>query len=238
MADDEFTVPEESDDGDDAAPGEGRPTGSDRPDGVDPDSPPDRDVATTGDDPATGAEGADHGTGRPDEESPLGGLARSVRERRARRADADGADDPTADLVDEQGEEAPAADPEELFESVEVGDVDSESVWASLEDEGEATQGVPGESVATEGAQPDASVDEDGPGPAPFGAAVERVERDDPGAVRSDHVVPKKKFCQQCQYFSAPPTVACSHEGTDIVEIPDTDHFRVRGCPMVEESER
>lgn len=50
-----------------------------------------------------------------------------------------------------------------------------------------------------------------------------------------EHVVDKRQFCQRCDYFSAPPETACTHEGTEIVEVVDSDHFRVRDCPMVGE---
>jgi hypothetical protein len=242
MTDDEFRFPDDSDDGADPADGDGGSAESSRRRaGVAPDSDstaefdattPEEGAPRSGDGP-----GDDHG---PDEESPLGGLARSVRDRRTRRNDADRDADPTTDLLDTDedtdGEVEGAS--EELFESVDVEDVDSESVWASLEEDAETEQVTPGGGVAAGSDHAEAAVGEDGAGPVPFDAEVERVERDEPGAVRPDHVVPKRKFCQQCQYFSDPPAVACGHEGTDIVEVTDTDHFRVRGCPMVEESER
>lgn len=51
---------------------------------------------------------------------------------------------------------------------------------------------------------------------------------------RSEDVVPKASFCERCEYFSDPPTVGCTHEGTEILELVDTDHFRVLNCPVVE----
>jgi hypothetical protein len=92
------------------------------------------------------------------------------------------------------------------FENVEVGDVDGEALW-------------------------DAVLDEAAPqDPTPEGEA-EPVAADPEG---DDHVVDKREFCQRCEYFSAPPDVACSHEGTEILELVDTDHFCVRNCPKVE----
>lgn len=48
-------------------------------------------------------------------------------------------------------------------------------------------------------------------------------------------VVPKSRFCQRCEYFSAPPEVSCGHPGTVIEEVVDSEQFRVRNCPVVEE---
>ncbi|GAA0673541.1 hypothetical protein ACFQDG_06425 [Natronoarchaeum mannanilyticum] len=53
-----------------------------------------------------------------------------------------------------------------------------------------------------------------------------------------ERVVSKASFCQQCEFFSEPPAVGCGHEGTEILELVDTDHFRVRDCPKVAEEER
>lgn len=46
-------------------------------------------------------------------------------------------------------------------------------------------------------------------------------------------VVPKRSYCERCQYFSDPPNVACEHPGTTIHELTDVDHFRVSECPVV-----
>ena len=50
----------------------------------------------------------------------------------------------------------------------------------------------------------------------------------------ADHRVPKREYCQRCPFFSDPPEVSCTNEGTTIVAVEDADHFRVRNCPMVE----
>jgi hypothetical protein len=57
----------------------------------------------------------------------------------------------------------------------------------------------------------------------------ERVESEPDRDVR---VIPKRT-CQGCPYFSDPPEVACSHDGTDILELVDLDHHKVADCPMV-----
>lgn len=92
------------------------------------------------------------------------------------------------------------------FEEMEVEDLDEEDVWAAL-------------SAAEE---PEVEI----------GGAATPVETEE-GV--EDHIVDKREYCQRCPYFTEPPTVACSHEGTSIVEAVNTDEFRVRGCPMVSE---
>lgn len=100
-------------------------------------------------------------------------------------------------------------DIEALFTEVEVADVDDEAIWAELTGEAEAP----------------ASTDDDG---APDEATDLPPADDDEGTV-----VPKASYCQQCEYFTPPPTVACENSGTEIVELADVEHFRVRNCPVV-----
>lgn len=50
--------------------------------------------------------------------------------------------------------------------------------------------------------------------------------------------VEKRKYCSQCPYFSEPPEVGCSHDGTDILQQVDMEHFEVADCPVVLEDER
>lgn len=58
-------------------------------------------------------------------------------------------------------------------------------------------------------------------------------DRIETGEAEDEHVVPKRSYCERCEYFSKPPSVSCSHPGTTIVEFPDNDHVRVRNCPVV-----
>jgi hypothetical protein len=168
------------------------------------------------------------------EDAPLGDLADRVRRRRADRED-----DPFAALEDageRDGDDpdpatAPGAEPaetadEDPFESVAVDEIDTDELWASLESEGEgAAAGAGADDGSAAAEQPEVG----------SGGAAERVERDDPEARRVDHLVPKAAYCQRCRHLAAPPEVRCTHEGTEIVEVADADHFRVRGCPMVDE---
>lgn len=62
--------------------------------------------------------------------------------------------------------------------------------------------------------------------------AVVFSERVDGERDRDVRVVPKRT-CQNCPYFADPPDVACTHDGTDILELVDVDHHKVADCPMV-----
>lgn len=134
-------------------------------------------------------------TAETDEEAPLSGL----RERVEARREASEAS-PFADIDAEAG-----SDGEELFEEVDVADVDAEEVWdAVVEGEQPPEDLLEGEPAAAE------------PGPAP-----------------DEHVIDKREYCQRCEYFAAPPNATCTNEGTEIVEMLDSDQFRVRNCPKV-----
>ena len=54
-------------------------------------------------------------------------------------------------------------------------------------------------------------------------------------AERTYAEVSKHSYCEQCEYFSEPPEIDCSHEGTEIVEFLDMDTVRVVDCPIVAE---
>lgn len=54
-------------------------------------------------------------------------------------------------------------------------------------------------------------------------------------AERTYAEVSKHSYCEQCEHFSAPPEIDCSHEGTEIVEFLDVDRVRVVDCPIVAE---
>lgn len=48
-----------------------------------------------------------------------------------------------------------------------------------------------------------------------------------------EYVVDKREYCLHCQFFSAPPETRCTYDGSEILELAGTGHFRVRGCPVV-----
>lgn len=103
---------------------------------------------------------------------------------------------------------------EDLFDDADLEDVDRDEVWSELED---------GDADATDG------------------DLFERLAEENPSQARSPEidpegdtaVVPKNRYCQRCEYFTAPPDVSCGHAGTTIEEVVDTTEFRVRNCPVV-----
>lgn len=120
-------------------------------------------------------------------------------------------DSPLSELAREASASSEAEE-SELFEKVDVGAVDAEAVWDAVVDEGGPSQDV---------------LDE------PAGPATGA----EPTKTPAEHVIDKREYCQRCEFFSEPPTVACTHEGTEIVELADNEHFRVRNCPKVEADE-
>lgn len=47
--------------------------------------------------------------------------------------------------------------------------------------------------------------------------------------------VPKHRYCEQCKWFSEPPDIHCTHEGTEILEFLDMETVRLVDCPIVAE---
>ncbi|MFC7165434.1 hypothetical protein [Halospeciosus flavus] len=45
----------------------------------------------------------------------------------------------------------------------------------------------------------------------------------------------ESRICHNCPYFGEPPELHCTHEGTQIREVVDTDHYVVVDCPVVVE---
>ncbi|WP_245154515.1 hypothetical protein [Halorussus marinus] len=134
---------------------------------------------------------------------PLGDLAADVR---SRSGDSPSRTGPLADVASEVDERRRSreTDAEGPFESVDVGQIDGEALWERLaDDDGDFEVSAP--------------------------TAVADAEWLDGRDVRTV----EKSTCHGCPYFADPPTVACTNEGTDILEMPDVDHFRVADCPMV-----
>ncbi|WP_327051301.1 hypothetical protein [Halomicrococcus gelatinilyticus] len=59
-----------------------------------------------------------------------------------------------------------------------------------------------------------------------------RAAEDD--ADRDVHTV-DKATCHGCPHLDDPPELRCTHEGTEILAVEDTEHFRVADCPVVAE---
>lgn len=112
----------------------------------------------------------------------------------------------------ESGDET---DVQELFDDVDL-EGDDEDVWAELAD---------GSSSGGDGELFDRLAEEN-----PTDQRTPDVETDG-----EDAVVPKNRFCQRCEFFTKPPEVGCLNPGTEIVEVVDSERFRVQNCPVVEE---
>lgn len=61
----------------------------------------------------------------------------------------------------------------------------------------------------------------------------ETVDEPHGSSERDVRVVSKRDYCQRCQYFSAPPEVRCNHAAGEILEMVDTEQFRVADCPIL-----
>jgi len=130
-----------------------------------------------------------------------------------------------------EGDEAP--DPDEMFDEMgNTSTVDGEELWDELARSDTDSQALES-SVADDSDREDASVVEEPSSETPPRGeqATESVERDSPDGEQS--VVDKRVYCQQCPYFTDPPEVHCTHDGTAIVEILEDGQFRVDGCPVV-----
>jgi hypothetical protein len=131
---------------------------------------------------------------------------------------------PMGDLaaeIDRRRESDGDADLGDLFEDTDVEEVDREALWRQVAGE-EAAERV------------DAEVDGSADGPTVESPSIDGEESH---GDRAERVVEKRSYCQGCEHFSAPPDVHCSHEGTEILEAVDMEHFRVADCPVVAEDE-
>ena len=133
----------------------------------------------------------------------------------SRQGRADEVREPLADLTERinrrrQRGEADAQF-EDAFETVEVGEMDTDAVWDQL---------------SSETAEPAVDPESDGD------------DRHPTRETREIRVIKKRTYCQGCEHFATPPEVGCTHEGTEILELVDSDHFRVADCPIIAEAER
>lgn len=60
------------------------------------------------------------------------------------------------------------------------------------------------------------------------------IEEPQADSERNLYVISKREYCQRCQFFSTPPEVRCTYDGADILELEDSEHFKVADCPIVE----
>ncbi|WP_225741254.1 hypothetical protein [Halorussus halophilus] len=153
---------------------------------------------------------------RSDGREPLGEVAAEVRSRRGEQGEGSDASDvggarssrardgPLSGLADEVDERRQRQSDGSPFESFESVEVE--------ELDGEKLWAL--------------LADEDGE---TVGVAAPREESEDDRDVRT---IPKNT-CHGCPHFADPPEVACTHEGTSILELVETERFRVADCPMV-----
>ena len=111
------------------------------------------------------------------------------------------------------------------------GDADPFAGLGRDERTGDPFDGLSGERVdAGEAGQPDSDMWED------LSRSDVEPETETHGQRRFAEVS-KHTYCERCEYFSEPPEIACSHEGTDIIEFTDFETVRVADCPIVAERE-
>lgn len=124
-------------------------------------------------------------------------------------------DDPFADIDTGDETETDDSPAESLFTEMEVSELDEDEVWSQVA-EREAANG-PAET------EPESTT----------GVGSEAVSEVADAATDEERVVEKRAYCEQCEYFSKPPDVACTYPNSEIVELVDTERFRVRNCPIV-----
>lgn len=115
--------------------------------------------------------------------------------------------DPFDDLGEETGDGL-----EDPFIQMDVEEIDEEDVWAEITSDEASSESEPADGAEI---------------PEESAAAASAVAEED------ETIVEKSSYCQQCEFFSEPPEVACTNPGTEIVELIDTERFRVRNCPIV-----
>lgn len=208
-----------------------------------------RDGETSGVSAGRGGEGPNErdDRGRSEREGPLADVAAAVDERRTRkRDDADAFESVDVDEVDGEQlwEELAAGEEGATVPAEQSGDgtVSAESVGNSSADATSATAADATTADATNAATADSTDATDA-------TAAESATTDstadwvaDAGDRATDHAgrdvrTISKATCHGCPHFGTPPELACTHEGTDILAMVDSDHFRVADCPMVVDDE-
>ncbi len=156
---------------------------------------------------------------------------------------------------DQSGSGVPTDDPSAWQPLPEVSEA---SEAQDADDRGTATAGGAGVSDGTVTLETEDGTGDPFGGPDPRGDPFgdeEVFERQEVGEVDPDEVwealeatervgseegrryaeVSKHTYCEHCEWFSEPPEVSCTHEGTEIVEFLDMETVRLLNCPVVEE---
>lgn len=145
--------------------------------------------------------------------------------------DSDERSGPLDDLASEVDGTAP--DKEHFDDAGRDRDLDREALWRQV-----AGEDAP-DRVTETGLDAD---NEDRNGPTirrPNSATTDTdAEPDETDDGPTERVVDKAAYCHKCEFFSSPPEVRCTNEGTKITELVDVDHFRVVDCPIVAEDDQ
>jgi len=176
-------------------------------------------------------------------EEPLADLAENVRERTSDDVTGGDTDPPSLDIDSDSAAPDTGADPSPIDPDADrdplalPGDTGREGPLGDLAAEVDRRRGE------ADGADLDDAFTSQDVADLDVDAVWEQVESGGVGDAEEpveteERVVSKASFCQQCEFFSEPPSVGCGHDGTEILELVDTDHFRVRDCPKVAEEER
>jgi len=136
------------------------------------------------------------------------------------------------DELEGHGADAAAPDAEEVFDEMDVSQVDGEALWDELAGSEAGVEADEPPRAGTDSTVGPGDVDE----PQTTGGGPEQTTPTTPESEGDETVVDKRQYCQQCPYFSEPPEVSCHHEGTSIVEVLMDGQFRLRGCPVVTDS--
>ncbi|MFB6093616.1 MAG: hypothetical protein ABEJ77_01575 [Halanaeroarchaeum sp.] len=154
-----------------------------------------------------------------EDDEPLGDLRADVEGRSTRSGDDAGGDRTASGEDRDEGTEGDPGPLEELRSAVDARrrEEDAEAHFAEM-DVGDLDE----EEVWTD------LLLEDGPSEGSFPPTA-TAEADD-GPI---HVV-TKQLCHNCEHFGDPPTLHCTHDGTEILALVDMDHYRVSDCPMVD----
>ncbi len=96
-----------------------------------------------------------------------------------------------------------------------------------------AALGTTDESTSVDDATLAALFDTPPPDPADAAAMWETLAATDFNVSNHpEEVVSADAYCERCPHLADPPTVGCTHPGTEILGFPSIDQIRVKGCPF------
>ena len=116
-----------------------------------------------------------------------------------------------ADVGEREGD--PFEDVNGLFDEEEIPEMDPDTVWEDVQSE------------PLDGAVDDSEAE----------PVLSSNENDESLQEATDATVSTHSYCEQCEFFSAPPAIDCRHPGTEVLGFPDLETVRVRNGPVVAE---